>query len=116
MRWDRAAVRWSRPDGDHRIKRDGVCLRGRKASWLTARCGASVFTTAVVEGLETGEADGNQDGQVDWMSCMSMSGTRWGAATDLVLLPGWHRFTGLGLRQAVDLLVLASAGGLVLPR
>jgi hypothetical protein len=23
-----------------------------------------VFTTAVVEGLETGEADGNQDGQV----------------------------------------------------
>ena len=37
-------------------------FEGRRAGWH--RGGASVFTTAVMEGLETGEADGNQDGQV----------------------------------------------------
>jgi len=47
-----------------------------------------VSTTAVMEGLETGEADGNQDGQVGLDELYEYAWDKVGAASDLVLLPG----------------------------
>src|SRR5215471_7284899 len=61
-------------------------FEGRRAGWH--RGGASVFTTAVVEGLETGEADGNQDGQAGLDELHEYARDKVGAASDLVLLPG----------------------------
>ena len=75
-----------------------------------------MFTTAVVEGLETGEADGNQDARWDWMSCMSMPGDKVGAASDLVLLPGCAALPAWASVRRGHLLAPAPAGGPVLSR
>ena len=60
---DRAAVRRPRPGSDHRVQRDGVRLRGRRTSG-NREVPPSVFTSALVQGLATGEADRDQDGLI----------------------------------------------------
>ena len=60
---DRGAVRRPGPGGDHRVRRDGVRLRGRRAG-RRRRGGAVGVHQRPGEGLETGEADRDQDGLV----------------------------------------------------
>ena len=52
---------WGGPGRDHRIERRPVRIRGRE---FVGTPEASVFTKALVTGLESGEADRNDDGKV----------------------------------------------------
>ena len=72
-------------------------------------------TTAVMEGLETGEADGNQDGQVGLDELYEYAWDKVGAASDLVLLPGCAALPAWASVRRGHLLAPAPAGGLVLP-
>ena len=74
-----------------------------------------MFTTAAVEGLETGEADGHQDGQVGLDELYEYAWDKVGAASDLVLLPGCAALPAWASVGRGRLLALAPAGGLVLP-
>ena len=70
------AARRARSGSDHRIVRPSVRVRGRRPRPPTEASSPSVFTSALVRGLQTGEADRDLDGWVSLDDSTRTSMTR----------------------------------------
>src|SRR5215471_9864209 len=113
MRWDRAAVRG----------RDRTVITASNAmeyafgegeladTEVAPRCSPPLWW----KGWRPGRPTATRTARWDWMSCMSMPGTRWGQPVILFCFRGAPLYRPGPRSGAATLLALAPAGGLVLP-